>query len=133
MDKVGEINIWGNIVEIYSENIPFIENDNIEFFNDEDKKEKTDKGILEDWAVFINSPWSQKNLGYKTELNCKDAYTKIDVPKEKIWRTIYSIVGYDGLICQVIGYGETEVDSLIQCTKLFDYIQKIYNPDNESC
>lgn len=126
MEKVGEFEVWGVLTELYSE-------DNIEFFEDEERKQKADEDTLKAWAFLINSPWSQKNLNYKTELNCKDAYTEMTVSKEKEWKTTYSIVGYDGLTCEVIGYGENELESMTHCIDLFNYIQKTYNPEDEKC
>lgn len=151
MRKVGGLYILSADIEFYSE-------DNKIFYKDETKfvegnchqasatmscpgsgdrvteiknNPATDKD-LEDLAVWINSPWSQIHEKYEIKLNCKDAYTEMD-PNEPAWRCEYSITGYEGIQASVFGYGNTEVEALHDCVCLFKYLQKTYNPDDESC
>lgn len=101
------------------------------FYLDEECTEVADSDDLNNWAVVINSPWSQKHLSYKIELNCESAYEEMDENEPK-WRCIYSITGYDMIEAEVIGYGNTEEEALKDCKELFEYIQKTFNPDDGS-
>ena len=97
------------------------ENDDIEL-SEED---------LENWAVWLNSPWSQDHEKYIIELNCKDAYTPMDKNEPK-WKCEYFIVGYDGISAAVFGYGNTETEALAECKKHFQMLQNKYNPKGDS-
>ena len=107
----------------------YYSSDNISFY-DESGKLLTDKD-LEDWAVWVNSPWSMVHEGYEIKLNCKDAYSGI-VDGEPDWKCEYSFIGYDGIEASTIGYGDTPEQALESCKNLFDYLQKTYNPEGES-
>ena len=89
------------------------------------------KEDLEEWALILNSPWSQTNETYTIEVNCKDSYTKME-EGTPIWRCIYKVVGYEYITATCIGYGNTEEEALMECKNLFKYLQKQYNPNNES-
>lgn len=91
----------------------------------------TDKD-MNDYAVFLNSPWSQDNMHYEIKLNCKDAYTDMD-PDAPQWRCLYSIVGYNGLFTSILGYGDTPNEALEDCIAIKAHIQDKFNPDDESC
>ena len=91
---------------------------------------KLSDNILNEWAVWLNSPWGQIEMGYKTELNCEDAYTKQDKNEPK-WRTTYCVVGYDLMAtCEICGYGNTPLESLENCILNFTQLQKKYNPED---
>lgn len=95
--------------------------------NDEVLTEKE----LKEWAVWINSPWSQTQESYTISLNCKDSYTAMN-PSDPIWKCVYEIIGYDGITSTVIGYGQTEEEALIRCKELFAYLQSNYKKENEA-
>lgn len=104
--------------------------DFINFYNDED--EKLTKEDLEEWAVWINSPWSQAHEKYIIKCNCKDAYTKIEEENELLWQCEYYVVGYDEITVSIYGYGNTAEESLKKCKELFTMLQDKYNPENRS-
>ena len=106
----------------YTDNFETFYKENDEVLNNED---------LEQWAVWINSPWSQAHESYERRCNCKDAYTQMD-ENEPIWKCEYSIVGYDGISASVFGYGNTEAEALESCMKHFQMLQDKYNTENES-
>lgn len=86
---------------------------------------------LNNFAVVLNSPWSQTNETYEIEINCKDSYTEID-PDEPIWRCDYRVVGYECITGIIRGYGDTPMEALTDCQNIFDILQKTYNPDDDS-
>ena len=94
--------------------------------NDEELSEKD----LEEWAVCVNSPWSQAHGTYEITLNCKDAYTKMD-ENEPTWKCEYYVTGYDGISASVFGYGYIEVEALKDCKLHFRMLQNKYNPEDE--
>jgi len=101
----------------------------IDFYKEND--EELTKEDMEEWAVWINSPWSQVHEKYEIQCNCKDAYTQMD-ENEPVWKCEYSIVGYDGISASVIGYGNTEFEALENCKDHFKMLQEKYNTENES-
>ena len=104
--------------------------DNFQTFYEENDKELTD-GDLEEWAVWLNSPWSQADEKYVITVNCKDAYTQMD-ESEYLWKCEYSIVGYECISASVFGYGNTEFEALKDCKNHFQMLQDKYNKENES-
>ena len=86
---------------------------------------------LEQWAVWINSPWSQAHERYEIKYNCKNAYTQMD-DNEPVWKCEYFIVGYDGVSASVTGYGDTPEEALRKCNELFQMLQDKYNVEDES-
>lgn len=104
--------------------------DNFETFYKENDEELTNED-LEEWAITINSPWSQADEKYLIAVNCKNAYTPLD-ENEPIWRCEYSIVGYDCISASVFGYGNTEAEALADCQNHFKMLQSKYNPEDES-
>lgn len=99
------------------------------FYKDND--EELSNEDLEEWAVTINSPWSQVHETYEIKLNCKDAYTEMD-ENEPIWKYEYYVTGYDGISASVFGYGYTEVEALKDCKIHFKMLQNKYNPEDNS-
>jgi Sec7-like guanine-nucleotide exchange factor len=99
------------------------------FYKDND--EKLSNEDLEEWAVTINSPWSQVHETYEIKLNCKNAYTEMD-ENEPIWKCEYYVTGYDGISASVFGYGYTEVEALKDCKIHFRMLQNKYNPEDDS-
>lgn len=95
--------------------------------NDEELSQKD----LEDWAMWINSPWSQTHERYEIRLNCKDAYTEMD-ESDPAWRCEYSVTGYDGISASVFGYGNTEIAALEDCKNHFKMLQDRYNAEGVS-
>lgn len=88
------------------------------------------KEDLEEWADWINSPWSQTDERYEIKVNCKDAYTAID-KNDPIWVCEYSIMGYEGVEASVCGYGNTEIEALEHCKTNFKMLQDKYNVEEE--
>ena len=104
--------------------------DNFETFYKENDIELSEED-LEEWAIWINSPWSQAHEGYVIKVNCKNAYTQMD-ENEPIWKCEYSIIGYDGIEASVFGYGNTEYKALEDCKNHFQMLQDKYNPEGNS-
>ena len=123
MRKVGTFCIR-NEEEYFSE-------DGISFFFDKEKQKPLSIKHIENWAVMINSPWSQSDESYEIKVNCKDGYTKMD-PNDPVWVCEYSIVGYDCLTASVLGYGNTPQEALSNCTDLFSSLQREYNKEDKS-
>lgn len=117
---VGEVNVWGVIDNYFTK-------DNKNFFFDDKGQKPLNKEDLENWALVLNSPWSGNNLKYETKMNPN---YEID-GEDKTWKTTYSIVGYDSIRAEVIGYGKDEKESLENCINLFKYLQETYNKDDE--
>lgn len=85
---------------------------------------------MQEWALWLNSPWSFAHFHYDVCYNCKDAYSR---PDEKLkWRCELTVIGYDGITATLIAYGDTSNDALSNCVKLFDRLQKKYNPEDKS-
>lgn len=117
---VGEVDFWGNVDNYFTK-------DNKNFFFDDKGEKSLDKEELEVWALVINSEWSSNNLKYETKMNPNYEIEGED----KTWKTTYSIVGYDSIRAEVIGYGKDEKESLKNCINLFKYLQETYNKDDE--
>lgn len=113
----------------FVEEINYYTDDFLKFYKEND--EELTKEDLEEWAVWINSPWSQAHESYKITCNCKDAYTQMD-ENEPVWKCEYSIVGYEGISASVLGYGDSEVEALGECVNHFKELQKKYNKEDES-
>lgn len=103
--------------------------DFVTFYNEND--EELSKEDLEQWTVWINSPWSQAHEKYEIRCNCKDAYTQMD-ENEPTWECEYSIIGYDDISASVIGYGDTPEEALRKCNELFQMLQDKYNVEDKS-
>ena len=103
--------------------------DFIKFCDEKDNELSIDD--LSNWAIWINSPWSQVHERYKIVCNCESAYVEMD-KNELTWKCEYFIIGYDGICAIVVGYGNTEVEALEECKKHFDYLQENYNKENKS-
>ena len=104
-------------------------NDFMTFCKENDEVLNEDE--LEQWAVWINSPWSQAHERYEIKYNCKDAYTQMD-DNEPVWKCKYSIIEYDGISASVFGYANTELEALESCKNHFQMLQDKYNIENES-
>lgn len=112
----------------FDEEINYYTDDFDKFYKENDKE--LTKKDMEEWAVWINSPWSQDHKGYEIKCNCKDAYTQID-RNELVWKCEYFIMGYDGVSASVIGYGNSAIEALENCKCYFLMLQEKYNPDNK--
>ena len=124
----------GKLVYDSKQNDSVFSDDNEVFYYGEESdtaKKRLTKEELENWALILNSPWSQKDMNYTIELNCKDAYTARDTSQPE-WRCLYTVVGYDMITGVCIGYGNTEEEALQDCKTLLDYLQMTYNPDDDS-
>lgn len=95
------------------------------------KKYEMHEKELNDWALLLNSPWSQSDLHYEIEVNCKNGYEEMPEGTPE-WRCRYYTIGYDAIYASCIGYGNTEEEALADCKKLLEYLQKTYNPEDES-
>lgn len=104
--------------------------DDFETFYEENDIKLTDED-LEDWAAWLNSPWSYNHESYTIKVNCKNAYSQID-ENEPMWKCEYSIIGYDGIEASVFGYGNTEEEALEDCKINFQVLQYKYNPKKYS-
>lgn len=113
----------------FDEELIYYTDDFINFYKDND--EKLTKEDLEEWAIWINSPWSQIHEEYEIKCNCKDAYTQIS-GNEPAWKCEYSIVGYDGISASVMGYGDAEINALESCKRHYQMLQEKYNTENIS-
>lgn len=107
----------------------FYYTDDFNSFCDKDGNKLSDD-ILNEWVVCLNSPWSQIEMKYKTELNCGSAYTEINKNKPA-WRTIYCVIGYDLITSWIYGYGNTPQESFENCISNFTKLQEKYNPDGK--
>lgn len=124
MKYVGVFDLLGHVYEFYTEN-------NEIFYHDESGEKVADIEQLKDWALIINSPWSQANEQYVLKVNCKDGYSEIP-DGTPLWKCAYSIVGYDGMMAVVMGYGNNPKEALLDCQSFFEFLQKTYNPNDES-
>ena len=97
----------------------------------DDKEDKMNEKNLSDWAALLNSPWSQADVKYEIEVNCKNGYDPIP-ENEPHWRCIYSTIGYEMIIAKCIGYGDSEEEAFQDCCKLLKYLQDTYNSEDES-
>lgn len=105
----------------------YYSDDNFNFFIEKKGTyEKVTKKDLETFTFLLNNPWSQNHITYETKLNCKDAYTKMDVPEDETWKTTLIVIGYDNICSELIGYGKDELESFVTCKNLFDYLTKTY-------
>lgn len=109
----------------------FYKGSDMQFYSDEAGTVPVPVSDLEIWAVLINSPWSQADERYEIKCNCINAYIPMD-KEEPTWKCTYSIMGYDCLTAEVIGYGDTEEEALNDCKQLFVYLQEHYNADGEN-
>lgn len=113
----------------FDKEILYYTDDFINFYKEND--EKLTKEDMEEWAIGINSPWSQAHEKYEIKCNCKDAYTQMN-EDDPVWKCEYSIVGYEGITASVMGYGNTEEEALENCKEHFQMLQEKYNIDNDS-
>lgn len=119
MRKVGVFDLT------FEEQIYFYSEDNKVFYSDEKGETPSKNKELEAWALISNSPWSQVNENYVINVNCKDGYTAVP-ETEPTWKCTHTVVGYEGVWADIIGYGNTEEEALKACKDLFKYIQEIY-------
>lgn len=110
-------------------NFEYYTNDFKTFYKEND--EELTNEDLEEWAVTINSPWSQADEKYEISLNCKSPYIPMD-ENEPMWRCRYCIIGYEFISASVFGYGNTEAEALVDCKDHFQMLQDKYNPEDES-
>lgn len=122
--------IAGSITGIETDVDDNIYTDDFLIFYDKDDNELTEES-MKDWALWLNSPWSQAHEKYTVEVNCKNAYTKMPEGEYK-YRCIYIVVGYDGITATLWTYGDTPIESLQKNIGRFESLQYKYNPENES-
>lgn len=97
------------------------------FYDENDKLLKND--ILNQWSIWINSPWSLTCEQYEIKYNCKN-YS--DIPEgEPEWVCSYYVIGYDGITTMIRQYGNTPEESLEKTKAFFQYLQKSYNIEDE--
>ena len=104
-------------------------NDYETFFNKEG--EILGKEKLEQWALCLNSPWSQTCETLRIQCNCKDAYTPMK-DSNPTFVCEKTIIGYEGITSTLLAYGFTEEEALQNCITIFKELQKKYNCDNDS-
>lgn len=88
------------------------------------------KEECEEFALWLNSPWSYTTENYKIEFNCVNNESS---PSKKLpeYRCLYTIIGYEGITSIIIGYGNEPNIALEDCISKFNYIQELYNKDDE--
>lgn len=118
----------GSLEVVNEEN--FYTDDFKKFYSDVEMTQELLSDDLEGWAVSLNSPWSQEDEKWIIECNCVDAYIPM-IKTEPTFRCIYEVVGYDGISSCVIGYGNTQQNSLQECVAHFEYLQNKYNKENK--
>ncbi len=96
-------------------------------FVHEDGTEMSDKDLKE-WALWLNSPWSVVDQSYVIEWN----HGRKGADALNRWRTMMSVIGYDGCEATCTGYGSSPQGSFTACTNFFASLQQKYNPENES-
>ena len=119
--KAGFFWIDGQMYIYYTE-------DFVHFYNKDDLKLSQED--LEEWAYWLDEPWSQELERYNIKVNCKDGYTAID-KDDPIWVCEYSIIGYEGAEAAVCGYGNTEIEALEHCKANFQMLQDKYNIEED--
>ena len=121
-DDINNHDPWFYIKETDNEKI---------FYLDKECKTIASNRELENWALVLNSPWSQAHEFYTIKLNCKDAYTEMN-KEEPTWKCIYNVIGYEGICGIVTGYGNSEEEALKDCKELFKYLQENFNKGDDS-
>ena len=120
--KAGEITLFDErLNEIFT-------NDFKSFVNADN--EEVNKEDLQEWAEWLNSPWTYSTKSYTIMHNCNHGVTRPD--EEYPWLCEYTAVGYEGVTTSIFGYGDSEITALENCIKNFELIQAKYNPDNVS-
>lgn len=102
------------------------------FYKDEEMTQELSKDDLEQWAIWLNDPWSQVHERWIIECNCKNAYTPM-CEKEPTFRCIYEVEGMDFITSKIIGYGYTQQEALEECISHFDFLQREYNTEDKRC
>lgn len=112
--------------DVDEENNVFTTDEFETFYNDKDEIPEDD--VLNTWAVFLSSPWSEDLKAFCITINCKD--NSYEVPEgAPMWRCEYGVTGYDGIYASVFGYGDTEEEALTECKKNLKNIQEKYNKE----
>lgn len=124
-----------NKLMLVGEYLPLGEEQAEKYFSDGEKFYDEAGNILtkeqmQEWALWLNSPWSFAHFYYEVHYNCKDAYTRPD--DDAKWRCVLNVIGYDGITAILMAYGDTDIEALSRCKKMFEYLQKTYNPEDES-
>lgn len=81
------------------------------------------------FTKWINSPWSYEYESY-TVHRLLTPNGKLD--KNYEWVCEYDVTGYDEVTSTLYGYGHTIEECMNRVKKLFDYLQRKYNPENIS-
>ena len=81
------------------------------------------------FVKWLNSPWS---YGCETYTVHRIRTISGDLDKNCEWVCEYNVVGYDDLTSTLYGYGHTIEECMNRVKKLFDYLQRKYNPENIS-
>lgn len=123
MQVIGYFNFIDDVEFYYSDNF-------INFYKKEDESLVLEHE-MEEYAIWLNSPWSYENEKYIIKYNCKDG-TIPENSDDMIWKCSYIVHGYDGVVACVIGYGNSEALALLDCKKRFTLLQERYNPENIS-
>lgn len=110
-------------------NILYYTDDFEVFYNAKDRELSTED--LKEWALCLNSPWSQIHKSYTITCNCDSAYIHADFNKP-LWRCEYTVMVYNEMTVSIFGYGDTETEALRNCKNLFKMLQNKYNATNES-
>ena len=118
---IGSVEMYDSFTEIYTSDM--------ETFTDKDGREILQECLFE-WALWLNSPWSDSCVQYVVEMNTNNTGMLID--GEPAWRCKYSSVGYDACTGIIYGYGRTADEAKENCNKNLAVVQAKFNPEDES-
>lgn len=122
MEYVGSVEYGGDKSRIFTE-------DWDKFYADRTGLGKMPKTQIQCWALYLNSPWTNCNVGYHLQpVPSKGRDAAGGIAK---WRCSYCTMGYDRVFASVAGYGETPEEAIRHCKARFRLIQKKYNPESK--
>lgn len=113
----------------YTERENFYTNDYKVFYRNKEMSEQIEVVDVSDWAILLNSPWSQNDIKWTIKSNNESPYEAIK-KSEPAFKCTYSIVGYDAIIAGFIGYGNTPEDAFTNCMVYYKHLESKYNKDN---
>ena len=85
--------------------------------------------LFKHFVEWMNSPWSY-GCEYYTVHRVLTLNSNLDQNYE--WVCEYDVTGYDEVTSTLYGYGHTIEECMNRVNKLFDYLQRKYNPENIS-
>ena len=73
---------------------------------------------LNEWAVCLNSPWSNGSVSYVVSRECGT------------WKASYCVNAMNGISAEIYGYADSPERAIMVCREFFAEIQIKYNPEN---